>query len=1855
MKSNIFKIGIYASLLLLLASPMGYPQEGADYAPGMVQITELMANNQGFWWDEDGDESDWLELFNPTPQAISLEGWYLTDNRDNLTQWAFPAVTLAPGAHRVVFCSSKDRTDPAGKLHTNFKLNDTGEYLGLIAPDGQTIVFEYSPQYPDQMIPRDNYSFGLHTATFTFVPEGAAVQYRVPSSDSLGSTWMQPGFDASGWNTGKLGLGFGSRPGVFHVQKISANLEINHISTAEQVVSDPTKQRRVVTEEAATIDYLDNQDEGHFPTSRPFPGSSFGANEDDFVVFATTDIVIPRSGTWTFGISSDDGSQLKIDGKTVIYDPDPHAVQDSFGSVDLAAGIYPLEFLFYERGGGAEVELFAAEGRHTLFNSQFKLIGDSANGGLSLDGFGAMIQHEITEMQGTNASVYLRIPFAVAEVDTEYLLSLRARYNDGFIAYINGQEVAWRNAPATPAWNASAASPRSGDETIVLEEMQIPVPAGFFIEGENILAIHAFNASKDDADFLFDASLGAVALGSSQYCYFPLPTPGQANGEGVLGFVEPVLFSVEHGFYEDPITVTLACTTPGAEIRYTLDGSMPTAASGLVYTGPVSIQTTTCLRAAAFIEQYDPSPVTTQTYLYLNDVIRQTRPANYPTTWSVAADYDMDPKVVNDARYRNTIKEDLRAIPTLSIVMDINDLFGRRTGIYSNPLGDGITWERPASTELIHPDGTPGFQINNGIRIQGGYSRSADNKKYSFRLLFKREYGPSKLKYPLFGEEAAKEFDTLTLRGSYNYSWHSHEGGFGSSIGKADYIRDEFSRRLQLATGQPASHGEYVHVYLNGLYWGLYNVCERPDDAFAASYMGGNKDDWDCVTSGSREIGQPILKGGTMDAWNEIFRLVESLDFRNDSNYQTLQQWVDVDNIIDYMLTIYFAGNRDAPTVIGGGGSPWNFYTDRRRLDGAGLKAFCWDSEWTLEEPTRNVIDFHNGWQNPARIFQRLRVNAEFRMRVADHIQRLFFNGGPMTVEGSRAIYQSLCDRIDRAIVGESARWGDKNYSTPRTRDDHWLPETERILNDYLVQRSGIVLNQLIEANLYPTIGAPEFNQGSGKVDPGFALTMHAQMIENSPQFARTPILSYVDSWKYEQSGTDLGSSWRWGGYDDSAWSTGKGLFYVETNALPEAKNTPLKIGNVTYYFRTQFELDPNSNFENGQFELQTIVDDGAVVYINGKEVHRLRVPTGTVSYGTFASSSVGDASYDPTVTLPSAYFKTGTNSIAVEVHQTNANSSDVVFGLALTLLTPEAVDPATPPALPIYYTTDGTDPRLPGGAIHPAAVPYSGALPITQNTKIAARTFTGSAWSALTEGEFVVNPMLNERDWLAQNLQITELMYDPADGTEYEFIELHNASATEAISLTNVAFTNGITYTFPTGTSLAPGEYILMTGAGTPAAIADLRFYYNIPNTVRILGPYDGKLSNSGESLELKNLMTDTVLITFTYSDGRGWYVEADGAGHSLIPTLLGLERPEEGSLSYGGNWRPSTYIKGSPGKADPEPVQSLVINEIMANTSNPSNDWIELYNPTDKAVALSGWYLSDDLTDLKRWAITPLSIPAGGRLSFDEISAFNNPVGSGFGLSKDGEELFLSYLPGRPGTDRVVDAFRFKAQEPAISWGRYPDGAPYFYPMTPSRNQANGSGLASLVVTEIMYAPKGNTPAPVGVENPFEYIELFNPTEQAIPLWNFDGSWRMDGDIAFTFPAQTLVPAQGFIVLTGFDPSDAAAKASFVQRYSPSDPNLVFMGPFTGKLSSNVSERIAIERPQLIDQGLPDVAWAILDEVIYFSQAPWTVDANNTGYSLQRIATDRSGNDPANWQAAEPRLGSIEIITPVLDWTLY
>ena len=177
------------------------------HAQDLLRISEFAAVNDGPLLDEDGDKSDWIEINNAGTNTVNLDGWYLTDTAGNLTKWRFPATNMPPNGYLVVFASSKDRRTPGAPLHTNFKLSGSGEYLGLVKPDGTTVASQYAPTFPPQ-VGQVSYGIPLQQTPVTLLSAGAAVRVLIPTDDALGYDWTATSFNDSGWLATQTGVGF---------------------------------------------------------------------------------------------------------------------------------------------------------------------------------------------------------------------------------------------------------------------------------------------------------------------------------------------------------------------------------------------------------------------------------------------------------------------------------------------------------------------------------------------------------------------------------------------------------------------------------------------------------------------------------------------------------------------------------------------------------------------------------------------------------------------------------------------------------------------------------------------------------------------------------------------------------------------------------------------------------------------------------------------------------------------------------------------------------------------------------------------------------------------------------------------------------------------------------------------------------------------------------------------------------------------------------------------------------------------------------------------------------------------------------------------------------------------------------------------------------------------------------------------------------------------------------------------------------------------------------------------------------------------------------------------------------------
>ena len=1007
--------------------------------------------------------------------------------------------------------------------------------------------------------------------------------------------------------------------------------------------------------------------------------------------------------------------------------------------------------------------------------------------------------------------------------------------------------------------------------------------------------------------------------------YFTTPTPLGPNQGGTYGQVASVQFNQTRGFYDQPFELALSTETDGADIIVTLDGSSPSAANGIHYTAPLPIATTTTVRAAALRPGYLDAQVQTHTFIFTEDVKRQS-PNNAPPgpDWPAnringqVLDYAMDPDVVNHPQYRDLMDDALLAIPSISLVTDLDHLFDPAKGIYVNPGREGRDWERPVSMELIQPDHSEGLQINAGMRIRGGFSRTTANPKHSFRVFFRGEYGESRLRYPLFGDEGTDEFDNIDLRTAQNYAWSLSSSNPGQ---KNTLVREVFCRDIQREMEQPYTRSRYYHLYLNGQYWGLYQTQERSEASYAEDYFGGQAADYDVVKADGYRTS---YTDGTLDAWNGLWHLCQS-GFDTDETYYAVQGkgpdgmddpsipvQVNVDNLIDYMLGIFFTGNDDAPVTLGGS-SANNFFAVRNRRPESrhGWTFFAYDNEHSLGV-LRGLHDDRTGMVsagqsiqhfNPQWLHQKLMDHPEYRMQFADHAQRRFFNEGVLTPDHAISLCLARAAEIDLAIIAESARWGDQRpdrANNPYTRATWWTEVNGYLVQTYFPQRTGIVVDQLTRRGLFSVMDAPSFRvngvpQHGGHIGATDTLTLDAPLgtlwytldgsdprlttNTDSDMVAHTLVEEDMPSRVLIPSGPVKGTWATSAGFNDTEWIEAAGGVGYERGSGYDSQialdvEAQMYGQHPTCLVRIPFELAGSPD----QFNFMTLkmrYDDGFVAYINGTEVQRVNV-SGTPQWNSLATQNheaAGQESFDISDHVDALH--TGWNLLALQGLNVSLSSSDFIISAELIA---------------------GQRSEVTGGGVSPTALPYAGPFTLSHSTRIKTRALSNGVWSALNEATFSVGA-------IADTLRVTEIMYHPEDANDpnAEFIELQNVG-TETINLNLVRFTRGIDFEFPS-LELPGGEYVLLVkDTGTFAALYG--------QDLNILGPYTGTLSNGGEGVALEDAWGQSIM-DFRYNDS--WYDTTDGQGFSLC--LANPLETDPNSWSLKEAWQPSPLNGGSPG----------------------------------------------------------------------------------------------------------------------------------------------------------------------------------------------------------------------------------------------------------------------------------------------------------------------------------------------------
>ena len=684
------------------------------------------------------------------------------------------------------------------------------------------------------------------------------------------------------------------------------------------------------------------------------------------------------------------------------------------------------------------------------------------------------------------------------------------------------------------------------------------IPISLSTDGETLILTSKDSSYSHTVAFGMlpcDTSCGFASDGTP--VYYATPTPEAANSAQTYSApLAPVTFSQQRGLFTTGQTIDLELSheDPEAQIYYTTDHSDPDDASGAhgkrtLYTDPIHIRGTTIVRATA--EKAGTLPyrnITSHSYIYPDQVLDQQKPdcaadvwqtfSKYNKGWdkgSCPASYGPSTNVLRDADSLAQFVASIHAAPVVSVTMSDYAMFNPTDGLHSKPCDakGNPGGELPASVEWVSGSGdsAPVFGLLAGLKAQGGWGRYFDgSSKKSFQLKFRKRYGKSKLQEDVLGAAGCprKTFKSLILRAEFHDSWTE------SSIStqpRGSNMKDEFWRELSDPVLGYAVWGSHVHLYINGLYWGLYNLTEHADEDLAAEIGGGEGDDyvmmknkagsdsndvvsgdktqyfnvatplWQAGVACTKHVESAAVAQGSLEGYRNLCQaatdacLTGDADMSVKANYESVDGFFGIDNLISYMHLGYMSGNWDWPAnnwnVFGipGKNMPfrwmvWDFETTCESMNDNNF-AYVQDVQWneTSKKYEAERMDYNSAFTgNPGHITKVLLKSPEFRMKFADRFDELTKAGGPLSTGSLINRYLALAEKVRPRIFAEAARWGaywheydpspDKRFTRTYGLAE-WDAERDRVVTNVLPFRVEIVRAQLKSEGAYPQSALP--------------------------------------------------------------------------------------------------------------------------------------------------------------------------------------------------------------------------------------------------------------------------------------------------------------------------------------------------------------------------------------------------------------------------------------------------------------------------------------------------------------------------------------------------------------------------------------------------------------------------------------------------------------------------------------------------------------------------------------------------------------------------------------------------------------
>ena len=965
---------------------------------GLV-LSEIMSDNASAFPDENGKFGDWIEIRNTTAAPMNLKGVGLSDRSDRII-FLFPDVTLAAGKEAVVFADGVNRDDPKGVLHAKFKLSSLGESVYLFDANGVEIdsvklptlnadesyirnengewekTVYYSPNYPNTLEGHDAY-----LAAFAVTPGDLMINEAAPSprsglkdEDGDYSDWVEL------YNAGSKDIKLG-------------NYALSDDETKPMKWSFP--QDAVIPAGGYYIVFCSGKDKVEAGTR--YPHANFSINNEQETLILSTMVGELVDRVVVTGVERDmsygrDG----LGGWKVFTLATPGAPNTQEGANKADRFIRALNqtqvYLSEVMSSSSQVKAFAdysACDFVELYNASSEP-RDLSGWGLS-DNIGW--PHKWTFPQGTSIA------------PGEYKVVML----DG---YTGGTQNAAR-------LRASFKLGRSGGEMVTLSS-----PDGQVLDRMYLPEIPT------------DISYGRT-LGADGFFYYNAPTPGAENGYGFSGFTARPTFSVPSGLHKGKLSVSLF-SDPGATIRYTTDGSIPTVENGAVYTEPIEIIGTVVIRARAFQAGLQPSDTATGSYFmelyHTLDVVSLVCDPDElwnPQTGLLSEEQDHSDRNTKNPESDTVQKTDANGNPKLPF----------RTPVYRSFGKD----DRQGYVEIFSHE-TGECYISQGIKMDLLGAYSLDMPQKSFKMRAQAALGGKYFDYPLFEDRPYGQYKSFALRNSGNDCVFTRVAD-GVQTRLVDKYLDA---NLMTLAWRP------VVVYLNGEYWGHYNLRERKDRFSIAQYEGldleKDKDIYENMTI--LRAGWGVVQGSNKE-YRAMLKEIEALKPNSSAaDLQYLYDHIDIDNYIDwYAIKMYF-----------GDSDPGNIMFYKLPTEWAKWKCLLFDLDWALfnsgfDSPKSYLKEKGMGQQNINNtIFRKMIESDEIRDKFLTRLGQIFQT---LTTEVMIQELEECCDLIYPELTMHYQRWAGHpdmkylNSDSPSTASGllrYWRQRVDR-MKETMTQR----------------------------------------------------------------------------------------------------------------------------------------------------------------------------------------------------------------------------------------------------------------------------------------------------------------------------------------------------------------------------------------------------------------------------------------------------------------------------------------------------------------------------------------------------------------------------------------------------------------------------------------------------------------------------------------------------------------------------------------------------------------------------------------------------------------------------------